>query len=233
MESISNSMSSSSCPVSVLDQGFVRLVEVMGSDLSVVNAARISFAKQTQEFRDQDRKLIHYLWTHRHTSPFRHASIQIHLKAPLFVLRQWMKHQVGCAWNEVSGRYVRFDAQFYHPTRWREQHESNKQGSKGQIKNQDQATQLYHDSMQRAVDEYHTLLDLGVCKEQARMVLPLSLYSECYWTVSLQAMMHFLELREDPHAQWEIQEYARAIRTLLTPYFPVCLSLGREGKSQS
>ena len=97
----------------------MRLVDVMGSDLSVVNAARISFAKQTQEFRQQDRKLIHYLWSHRHTSPFRHASIQIHLKAPLFVLRQWMKHQVGCAWNEVSGRYVRFDAQFYNPSNWR------------------------------------------------------------------------------------------------------------------
>ena len=223
---------SESKQITVLDQGFVRLVDVMGSDLSVVNAARISFAKQTQEFRQQDRKLIHYLWSHRHTSPFRHASIQIHLKAPLFVLRQWMKHQVGCAWNEVSGRYVRFDAQFYNPSNWREQHESNKQGSKGQIADQEQATQLYQSSMQRAVDEYQALLAMGVCKEQARMVLPLSLYSECYWTTSLQAMMHFLDLREDAHAQWEIQEYARAIRSLLTPYFPVCLSLGQEGQAQ-
>lgn len=218
--------------ITVLDQGFVRLVEVMGSDLSVVNAARISFAKQTKEFRQQDHKLIHYLWSHRHTSPFRHASIQIHLKAPLFVLRQWMKHQVGCAWNEVSGRYVRFDAQFYNPSTWREQHESNKQGSKGQIEQQEQASQLYQSSMQRAVDEYQKLLAMGVCKEQARMVLPLSLYSECYWTTSLQAMMHFLELREDAHAQWEIQEYARAIRSLLTPFFPVCLNLGQEGQTQ-
>ena len=182
---------SESKQITVLDQGFVRLVDVMGSDLSVVNAARISFAKQTQEFRQQDRKLIHYLWSHRHTDPFRHASIQIHLKAPLFVLRQWMKHQVGCAWNEVSGRYVRFDAQFYNPSNWREQHESNKQGSKGKIAEQEQATQLYQSSMQRAVDEYQALLAMGVCKEQARMVLPLSLYSECYWTTSLQAMMHF------------------------------------------
>jgi thymidylate synthase (FAD) len=92
----------------VLDHGFVRLIEVMGSDLSVVNAARISFAKEVRSLGERDERLIHYLGTRRHTSPFRHASVQIQLRAPLFVLRQWMKHQVGCAWNEVSGRHVTF-----------------------------------------------------------------------------------------------------------------------------
>lgn len=222
-------MSESQKQIRVLDKGFVRLVEVMGSDLSVVNAARISFAKETKELKDRDQRLIDYLWSHRHTSPFRHASLQIHLKAPLFVLRQWMKHQVGCAWNEVSGRYVKFDAEFYIPKLWREQHESNKQGSKGAVENQKYSTETYTDSLNLALRNYHHLLEQGVCKEQARMLLPLSLYSECYWTVSLQALMHFLELREDHHSQWEIQQYAQAVRQLATPHFPICLTLGREG----
>lgn len=210
----------------VLDKGFVRLVEVMGSDMSVVNSARISFAKEVTEIGDRDEKLIRYLWEHRHTSPFRHATLQFHVKAPLFVLRQWMKHQIGCSWNEVSGRYVKFDnADFYIPEVWREQHESNKQGSKGSIESQESASLLYKDSMQLAVTRYKNLLDLGVCKEQARMVLPLSMYTECYWTASLQAIMHFLELREDNHSQWEIQQYAQAVRELALEHFPISLSL--------
>ena len=114
--------------IEVLDKGFVKLVDVMGSDKSIVNSARISFAKQVEEIGARDEKLIRYLWEHKHTSPFRHATLQFHIKAPLFVLRQWMKHQVGCAWNEVSGRYVEFNNEFYLPKNWREQHESNKQG---------------------------------------------------------------------------------------------------------
>jgi len=113
--------------IDVLDKGFVRLVDVMGSDLSVVNSARISFASESETFGARDEKLLKYLWEHRHTSPFRHATLQFHIRAPLFVIRQWQKHQVGCSWNEVSGRYVQFEAEFYTPDVWREQHESNKQ----------------------------------------------------------------------------------------------------------
>lgn len=131
----------------------------------------------------------------------------------------------NCAWNEVSGRYVEFDPEFYIPENWREQHESNKQGSKGQIKEQAEAGAKYVDSIHFCFNRYKELLDMGVCKEQARMVLPVGLYSECYWTVSLQALMHFLSLREDSHAQLEIQQYAMAIRTLSTPHFPICLQL--------
>ena len=126
----------------------------------------------------------------------------------------------------MSGRYVKFDnADFYIPEVWREQHESNKQGSKGSIESQESASLLYKDSMQLAVTRYKNLLDLGVCKEQARMVLPLSMYTECYWTASLQAIMHFLELREDNHSQWEIQQYAQAVRELALEHFPISLSL--------
>lgn len=211
--------------VNVLDKGFIKLVDVMGSDKSIVNSARISFNKQVSEIGPKDEKLIKYLWEHKHTSPFRHATLQFHIKAPLFVLRQWMKHQIGCSWNEASGRYIVFDAEFYMPDNWRKQHESNKQGSKGSIEDQAGANLLYIDSMRFAIQRYLELLDKGVCKEQARMVLPLSLYTECYWTASLQSVMHFLALREDSHAQLEIQEYAKAVRELSTPHFPISLSL--------
>lgn len=209
--------------VKVLDKGFIDVVDVMGSDLSVVNAARVSFGKRKEEMTAGDSKLIRYLWTHMHTSPFRHASIQFHLKAPIFVLRQWMKHQVGCAWNEISGRYVVFEPDFYVPDNWREQHESNKQGSKGSVADQALATQLYEATLKQQFDAYNGLLAQGVCKEQARMVLPVATYSECYWTCSLQAIMHFLSLRLDSHSQWEIRQYAAAVFALVKERFAVSL----------
>ena len=209
--------------VKVLDKGFIDVVDVMGSDLSVVNAARVSFGKRKEEMTEGDAKLIRYLWTHMHTSPFRHASIQFHLKAPIFVLRQWMKHQVGCAWNEISGRYVVFEPDFYIPSNWREQHESNKQGSKGSVADQNQATELYEATLKQQFDAYNELLAQGVCKEQARMVLPVATYSECYWTCSLQAIMHFLSLRLDAHSQWEIRQYAAAVFALVKERFAVSL----------
>jgi thymidylate synthase (FAD) len=212
--------------VEVLDDGFVRMVATMGNDLSVVNAARVSFGKQKNELGPRDEKLIKYLWDNEHTSPFRHAYVQFHIKAPIFVLRQWMKHQVGSSWNEISGRYVKFEPSFYCPENWREQHESNKQGSKGSIQDQKQANELYKDAMKVQWDSYQRLIELGVCKEQARMLLPVSTYSECFWTSSLQSLMHFLHLREDAHAQWEIQQYAKAVRKLIEPQFPICLGLG-------
>ena len=211
----------------VLDQGFVEIVDVMGSDLSVVNSARVSFGKKTEELRPRDEKLINYLWEHNHSSPFRHATIQFHIKAPIFVLRQWMKHQVGCAWNEISGRYVEFDYEYHTPSHFRLQSKDNKQGSEGAVDpiTEKQAQEIFWDSCDSSMQAYSALLNMGVCKEQARMVLPLNLYSECYWTASLQAVMHFLKLREDSHAQWEIQEYARAIREISKEHFPISLKL--------
>lgn len=213
--------------IQVLDKGFVSLVDHMGSDLSVVNAARVSFGKRTEKFRPRDKKLIKYLWEHKHSSPFRHASVQLHIKAPIFVLRQWMKHQVGCSWNEISGRYVEFDCEYYTPSYFRVQSKDNKQGSEGAVHPdiEEKAQKIYWDSCNKAMCAYEALLHAGVCKEQARMVLPLNLYSECYWTCSLQALMHFLVLREDSHSQWEIQEYAKAVRNLVSELFPICLSI--------
>ena len=212
----------------VLDKGFVTLVDHMGSDLSVVNSARVSFGKRTWEMRPRDAKLIKYLWEHKHSSPFRHATAQFHIKAPIFVLRQWMKHQVGCSWNEASGRYIEFDGDCHKPQFFRLQSKDNKQGSEGtlDLNSEQQAQEIYWDACDHALRQYRTLLDMGVCKEQARCVLPLSLYTECYWTASLQAVMHFLTLREDSHAQFEIREYAKAVRELITPLFPISLDLG-------
>lgn len=212
--------------ITVLDKGFVRLVDAMGSDLSVVNAARVSFGKQKDRFEDSDRKLIKYLAVHEHTSPFRHAYMQFHVKAPIFVFRQWMKHQVGCSFNEISGRYVDFaDEEFFVPASFRQQAKVNKQGSEGEIDegHREAAMAAYLEACRGSVAQYKKLLELGVCREQARCVLPLGLYSEVYWTTSLQAVAHFIRLRSESHAQWEIQQYARAVRSLIEDRFSASL----------
>lgn len=211
--------------IKVLCKGFVRLIDSMGDDLSVVNSARVSFGKEKKKIDPSDEKLIAYLWEHNHTSPFRHAFVKFHIKAPIFVLRQWMKHQVGCSWNELSGRYVQFSGEFYLPNVWRQQHQNNKQGSTGEIEDQQSAMMLYKTQVEKSVSSYYDLLKIGVCKEQARMILPQSLYTECIWSCSLQAVMHFLQLRDDEHSQYEIQQYAKVIRELITPLFPISLSL--------
>ena len=212
--------------IKVLDKGFVHLVDHMGSDLSVVNAARVSFGKQKETFEDGDAKLIAYLAEHEHTSPFRHTALTLHVKAPIFVFRQWMKHRIGSEFNEISGRYVEFpEDEFFVPKVFRRQAKVNKQGSEGSIDQADHARALasYLESCRGAVAHYKELLSLGVCREQARCVLPVALYSEVYWTVSLQAVAHFIRLRTDSHAQWEIQQYAAAVRQVVEPIYPVGL----------
>ncbi len=212
--------------ITVLDKGFVRLVDAMGSDLSVVNAARVSFGKRKDAFDEGDAKLIKYLAKHEHTSPFRHTALTLHVKAPIFVFRQWMKHRIGSEFNEISGRYVEFpEDEFFVPATFRQQAKVNKQGSEGEIAeaNRDRALASYLESCRGAVTHYKELIALGVCREQARCVLPVALYSEVYWTVSLQAVTHFIRLRADGHAQWEIQQYAAAVRTVVEPLYPVGL----------
>jgi thymidylate synthase (FAD) len=195
--------------------GFVILEASMGSAVSIVNAARVSMGKKIEQITEPDRRLLRYLWEHEHTSPFRHVQLQFHIKAPVFVLRQWMKHQVGCAWNEISGRYVTFDQEVWTPAAWREQSPLVKQGSGADLEDGSDAAELYASAMRNSFNAYEALLALGVAREQARLVLPLSLMSECYWTASLQAVLHFLRLRQDGHAQAEIRAYADAIRELV------------------
>ena len=194
--------------------GSVQLVDVMGSPLSVVNSARVSMGKQADEMSAADWRLIDYLWSHEHTSPFRHVQFQFHIKAPVFVLRQWMKHQVGCAWNEISGRYVQFEHEAWSPDAWRAQADKIKQGSAGPMVEDDalRAQMIYDRAIEASFKAYEELLSAGVCKEQARACLPLSLMSECFWSCSLHALIHFLKLRLDHHAQLEIRCFAEAVR---------------------
>jgi thymidylate synthase (FAD) len=208
---------------SVLDRGFVRLIDHMGSDLSVVNAARVSFGKRKEVFDEADGKLIGYLAEHDHTSPFRHTALTFHVKAPIFVFRQWMKHRIASEFNEISGRYVEFqEDEFYLPATFRRQAKVNKQGSGGELEGPQaaQAHEIFISTCRNAVHQYKEMIALGVCREQARCVLPLGLYSEVYWTVSLQAAAHFIRLRTDSHAQWEIQQYAKAVRQVVAEVFP-------------
>ena len=198
--------------------GFVKLVNQSGGAVEIVNAARVSFGKKIDKIEEKDLKLIRYLWKNKHTSPFRHIHFTFHIKAPIFVLRQWMKHQVGCSWNEISGRYVEFDYNFFCPEEWRAKpNGSIKQGS-GDAFYDDECeiiSKKYLNVVDQCHELYQELIELGVCKEQARMILPLSLYSECYWTVSFQGLLHFLGLRLDSHSQIEIQDYAKEVQSIL------------------
>tara|TARA_R100000654_G_scaffold13323_1_gene28995 strand:+ start:2098 stop:2739 length:642 start_codon:yes stop_codon:yes gene_type:complete len=199
----------------------VQLIKQSGDVVDIVNAARISFGKRIDSMADKDWKLIEYLWTHQHTSPFRHIHFTFHIRAPLFVLRQWMKHQVGCSWNEISGRYVQFEYAFHQPKKWRSKpDESIKQGSGEDLDDEKQADikTIYQGSIDHLFETYQHLIRIGVCKEQARMILPVSLMSECYWTCSYQALVHFLKQRTDTHAQKEIKDYAHMILETLKAY---------------
>ena len=212
--------------IKVLDKGFVRLIDHMGTDLSVVNAARVSFGKKKDAFEEGDAKLVAYLAEHEHTSPFRHTAMTQHVKAPIFVFRQWMKHRIGSEFNEISGRYVEFpEDEFFVPDLFRRQAKVNKQGSEGEVAGAEavQAHEVFLAACRNAVTQYKALIALGVCREQARCLLPLGLYSEVYWTVSLQAAAHFIRLRTDSHAQWEIQQYAQAVRQVVETIFPAGL----------
>jgi thymidylate synthase (FAD) len=214
----------------VLDKGFIEVIDKLGSDLTVVNSARVSFGKRKETFDSSDRKLVKFLAKNKHWSPFRHMMVQFHVKAPEFVMRQWYKHVVGIetsssssakdhAWNEISGRYVPV-SDFYIPVNWRKQSENNKQASEGSIEDQNSANEIFNSAMNDILNSYQKLLDLGVAKEQARMLLPLNQYTEVYWTASFQAIMNFIDLRDEATAQWEIREYAIAMKELMYNIYP-------------
>lgn len=207
----------------VLDKGFVNTLEVYGKDLTVVNRARVSFNKQVDEFTTKDEQLVNYLAEHRHVSPFRHVFITYHIKMPIFVMRQFVKHRIGVEINEISGRYIEFqEGDFYVPSIFRKQSKNNKQGSEGILDDGDNVRALldYEHTCKKCFETYKTLLNQGVSKEMARMCLPLSLYTEIHVTMSLEAIAHFVQLRKDGHAQYEIQKYADAMSMIASEYFP-------------
>jgi len=213
--------------------GYVSIPDggVFGDDLTVVNTARVSYNKKSDEWGDKDERLLKYLWDHEHTSPFRHASIRFEIKAPIFVLRQWMKHQIGCSWNEISYRYTQLEEgeneSYYRPNLFRSQDAKNKQAGSSPLPRMDQieADRIVKASYEASHKAYNDLINLGVCREQARIVLPVGIYSKAVWTASLQAIMHFIDLRLDESAQKEIRDYAVAIKTLAQQHFPQSIKL--------
>lgn len=208
---------------SLSDNIEVKLIDSLGNDLTIVNSARVSFGKKRDVLKKEDIKLLEYLAKHKHYSPFRHVIFQFHIKCPEFVARQMYKHVVGIettssyytkdhAWNEISGRYITL-SEIYHPTYWRKQSKDNKQASYGYIEPEISMNcdEIYRKTIDNVMDSYDKLIKMGVCKEQARMLLPLSFMTEFYWTVSFQALENFIELRNDSSAQGEIRELAQKL----------------------
>lgn len=221
--------------INVLDQtGHVTLRENMGSDLTVVNAARVSYDKRKEEFDSKDRRLLHYLIKNKHTSPLRHATIQFEVYAPLFVARQWWKHAIGSsyetltAWNESSRRYVTEEPEFYTPdsVQWRLAPDSKKQGSGELVKDDDErlAIRTSGELLDHVVNSmflYSQAMSEGIAPEQARLFLPAyAMYVRFMWTTSLQSALHFLDLRLDDNAQWEMREYAKAVAEIVQKQYP-------------
>ena len=201
------------------------LVDYMGSDLSVVNAARVSFGKTHTELTEGDKKLIRYLAKHGHWTPFGHATLSFHVEAPIFVARQLVKHQVGLVWNEVSRRYVDYEPEYWMPKHWRARAEDKKQGSSDEyvdwLDRAERTGGRVSKVCDLAVHTYRTLLDAGVCPEQARMVLPQNVLTEWYWTGSLYAFARVCNLRCQPDAQLETQEVCKEIDILSRDKFAV------------
>jgi len=199
----------------------VELIDKMGTDLSVVNAARVSYSKTKDAFDVvKDEKLIKYLAEHEHWSPFAHASLQFRIKAPIFVARQLVKHQVGLVWNEVSRRYVDHAPELYKPDSWRGRPQNSKQGSDGEVKLDQTIEYNMETTMQNCLVLYKSLLQKGVAPEQARMVLPQSMMTEWYWSGTLYAFARVCNLRCKPDTQRETQDVANEIDRLTNEAFP-------------
>ena len=208
--------------IEVLDKGFIELIDVMGDDEAAVRAARVSYGKGLST-SEKDKKLIDYLMEHGHLTPFEHIVFTFHVKAPIFVVRQLFRHRIGVSYNEISKRYSSKNSdEFYIPNHIRFQDDKNKQGS---YKSEDeefssQMISLIEEVYDKALETYEEMLKYGVAREMARMVLPVGQYTEFYFTVNARALMHFINLRADSHAQWEIQEYAKTLAKFLKYYCP-------------
>ena len=218
--------------------GAVEYVSHMGTDLTVVNAARVSFAVEKQEMDPKDEKLIKYLLEHNHTSPFEHCMLTLRFKVPLFIRSQHHRHRTW-SYNEISRRYTGVDMKFYSPQLFRTQHKSNRQASNEEWVNpeldmgtSDVASQVraHHAS---SLYLYKRMIESGVCREQARGVLPQNLYTEYYGTANLHNLFKFISLRSHEGAQWEIQKVAEACLDVASSYFPVCTEYYKEIKGMT
>jgi thymidylate synthase (FAD) len=200
----------------------VDYVDHLGGDVNVVNAARCSFAKEVKEFDlEKDTKLINYLAKHNHFTPLCHTSVTIRVKAPIFMARQFVKHQIGMTWNEESRRYIDDEPEFYIPKELRGRPVNAKQGSSGVLESSELFTDMIVSESVRCLDLYKSLLEGNVAPEQCRMVLPQNTMTNWMWTGSLVAFARVVKLRTDSHAQQEAQELAKLINDVVAPLYPV------------
>lgn len=216
--------------------GCVEYIKHSGSDLTVVNSARVSFGAEKEKLDDKDTKLIKYLIAHGHTSPFEHCNITFRFVVPLYIRSQHHRHRTW-SYNEISRRYTSIDMQFYEPKSFRTQHKSNRQASNDELINPDMntfnnrplpvpayyASQAVEDHNTRSLGLYNTLIEKGVCREQARGVLPQNLYTQYYGTTDLHNLLKFIDLRMHEGAQWEIQQVAKACLDIAMIHFPVSI----------
>lgn len=210
--------------IDCLDKGFVRLIDVMGDDAAIVQAARVSYGDGTKTI-NEDRGLIRYLMRQRHTSPFEMVEFKFHIKLPIFVARQWVRHRTANL-NEYSGRYSEMRDEFYIPVpdQIRPQNKSNKQGRESQPIPPEIARKVtieYEKTQTRLYEEYRSFLDKDIARELARINLPLSMYTEWYWKIDLHNLFHFLRLRLDEHAQYEIRVYAAIMADIVKYFVPL------------
>jgi thymidylate synthase (FAD) len=240
--------------INVLDHGYVRLIDWMGDDQRICEAARISY-KSPSKGKEQDEKLIRYLWNNQHLSPFEQVKISFNIKLPVFVMRQFVRHRMQNL-NEVSARYTELPDEFYIPTQWRKQDTKNKQGSvveqdfnkkgailpysngqidkKGNLGVQITGTlnETFTGSLQNCCNNcystYKMFISSGVAREMARMVLPVNIYTEIYSCWDLRNLLHFISLRDESHAQFEIREYAKAMKSICLELFPVTMRVFEE-----
>ena len=218
--------------------GSVEYVQHMGSDLTIVNSARVSFGVHKHELDEKDKKLINYLIKHRHTSTLEHNQITFRFKVPLFIRSQHHRHRTW-SYNEISRRYTDVNIEFYEPKAFRTQHKSNRQASNAEellnpeiskywqtyvIKGSKKASDIVTWHNERSLELFNDLIDAGVCREQARGVLPQSLYAEYYGSVNLSNLLKFIELRTHAGAQWEIQQVAKACLEIAKDLYPVTVS---------
>ncbi len=216
--------------IKCLDHGFVKLIDCMpgmlpegedSADYAIAEAARCSYQRGTKTLND-DKELIRYLIRHLHTSPLEMVEFKFHIKLPVFVARQWLRHRTASL-NELSGRYSEMPEEYYLPPleEMRTQGKTNKQGSgEGTIENNDKIKKMIEDTNKGSFDTYHKCLEAGLVRELSRTVLPLAVYTEMYWKMDLHNLLHFLDLRCDSHAQKEIRVYADAMLELITPIVP-------------
>ena len=210
--------------VPVLDHGFVRLDDAMATDLSVVNSARVSFGRRKEEMDESDQGLIRFLMRERHGTPFEHNSFRFHIRAPIFVVREWMRHRIG-SFNEFSMRYARATDDFYVPEPDDVRTQVGKPGAYSFEPVEPELAERTREEFQAVYEQayaaYERLVELGVARELARSVLPVGAYTEFYWTVNARALMNFISLRSSESAQREIRRYAEACETFLAEKMPV------------